>query len=96
MKALFIFLFILSPLLLFFGGCAPSPDREVRAFNACLTRHLQDAPLCEAPRQATQASALVSRIKIIKIGVTAMIISRRMVTASGLSLLVEITPTLRY
>ena len=45
-------LLILSPLLLLFCGCAPTPNRDVRAFNACLTRHPQDAPLCEAPRQA--------------------------------------------
>ena len=45
-------LLILSPLLPLFCGCAPSPDREVRSFNACLARHPQDAPLCEAPRQA--------------------------------------------
>jgi hypothetical protein len=45
-------LLILSPLLLLFCGCALSPDRDVRALNACLSRHPQDAPVCEAPRQA--------------------------------------------
>jgi hypothetical protein len=45
-------LLILSPLLLFFCGCASTPERDVRAYNTCLMRHPQDAPLCEAPRQA--------------------------------------------
>ena len=39
-------------LLLLLGGCGVAPDRNVQAFNACLIRHPQDAPLCEAPRRA--------------------------------------------
>ena len=42
------------PLLLLFGGCTLAPDRNLQAFNACLTRHPQDAPLCEAPLHAYQ------------------------------------------
>jgi hypothetical protein len=42
------------PLLLLFSGCGLAPDRDVWAFNTCRTRHPQDAPLCEAPRQAYQ------------------------------------------
>jgi hypothetical protein len=45
-------LLILSPVLLLFTGCGVTAERNVQAFNACLTRHPQDAPLCEAPRQA--------------------------------------------
>ena len=45
-------LLILSPLLLLFAGCSVSPDRYVRAFNACVARHAQDAVVCEAPLQA--------------------------------------------
>lgn len=45
-------LLILSPLLLLFTGCGVTQDRNVRAFNACLTRHAQDAVVCEAPLQA--------------------------------------------
>jgi hypothetical protein len=40
--------------LLLVSGCGIAPDRSVQAANACLTRHPQDAPLCEAPRQAYQ------------------------------------------
>jgi hypothetical protein len=39
-------------ILVLFGGCGVAPDRNLRAFNICLTRHPQDAPLCEGPRQA--------------------------------------------
>jgi hypothetical protein len=43
---------MMLPLLLLFSACGFTLDRNVRAFNACLTRHPEDAPLCEAPRQA--------------------------------------------
>jgi hypothetical protein len=48
---------LLSFLLLLFSGCSPTPDRNVRAFNACVTRHAQDAVVCEAPLQAYQVDA---------------------------------------
>jgi hypothetical protein len=56
-------LLILSPLLLFFCGCAFTSSRDVRAYNACLMRHPQDAPLCEGPRQAYEVElpALAAR-----------------------------------
>jgi hypothetical protein len=50
-------LLILSPLLLLFTGCGVTPERNVRAFNACLTRHAQDAVVCEAPLQAYEVNA---------------------------------------
>jgi hypothetical protein len=40
------------PFLLLVSGCGVAPDRSLQVFNACLIRHPQDAPLCEAPRQA--------------------------------------------
>src|SRR5690242_1646323 len=56
-------LLILSPLLLLFCGCVSNPNRDVRAFNACLTRHPQDDRLCEGPRQAYEVElpALAAR-----------------------------------
>jgi len=42
------------PFLLLVSGCGVAPDRSLQAANACLIRHPQDAPLCEAPRQAYQ------------------------------------------
>ena len=44
--------FAVLPCLLLFSACGLAPDREAQAFDNCLTRHPQDAPLCEAPRQA--------------------------------------------
>ena len=43
---------ILSRVLLLFVGCSLTPDRNVRAFNGCLTRHEQDAVVCDAPLHA--------------------------------------------
>jgi hypothetical protein len=43
---------ILAVLAIFLGGCSLAADRGVRAYNACLARHPQDAVLCEGPRQA--------------------------------------------
>jgi len=40
--------------LLLVSGCGVAPDRSPQVVNACLIRHPQDAPLCEAPRQAYQ------------------------------------------
>lgn len=45
-------LLILSPLLLLLTDCSVTSDGNVRAFNACLVRHAQDAVVCEAPLQA--------------------------------------------
>jgi hypothetical protein len=45
-------LLILSLLLLVFTSCGLTPDRDVRAFNACLMRHAQDSVVCDAPLQA--------------------------------------------
>ena len=42
------------PFLLLVSGCGVTSDRSLQAVNACLIRHPQDAPLCEAPRQAYQ------------------------------------------
>ena len=44
--------YTMLPLLLLFSGCGVAPDRDLQAFNTCMIRHAQDAPLCEAPRQA--------------------------------------------
>ena len=42
------------PFLLLVSGCGVAPDRSLQVVNACLMRHPQDAPLCEAPWQAYQ------------------------------------------
>ena len=48
----------LKPLLLVWvlsiavTGCGFATSRDVRAYNACITRHPQEVPVCEGPRQA--------------------------------------------
>jgi len=44
--------FAVFPCLLLVSACGLAPARDAQAFNNCLTRNPQDAPLCEAPRQA--------------------------------------------
>lgn len=51
------------PFLLLVSGCAVAPDRSLQAANACLIRHPQDAPLCEAPRQAYQIDLPVVAVR---------------------------------
>ena len=45
-------LIILSTLPVLVTGCGLAMDRNVRAYNTCLSRHPQDAVVCEGPRQA--------------------------------------------
>jgi hypothetical protein len=45
---------VVLPILLLFCGCAVTQDRDVRAYDACLARHPNETPLCEAPREAYQ------------------------------------------
>ena len=47
-------LLVVVPILLFFCGCTVTQDRGVQAYNACLLRHPNETPLCEAPRDAYQ------------------------------------------
>ena len=48
---------IASALLLIVSGCGILPDRDVRAYDACLGRHAQDPLVCEAPLQAYRVDA---------------------------------------
>jgi hypothetical protein len=34
------------------AGCSVPVERDVRAYDACTSRHPQEAALCEGPRQA--------------------------------------------
>ena len=45
-------LMILSTLPVLVTGCGLCMDRDVRAYNTCLSRHPQDAVVCEGLRQA--------------------------------------------
>ena len=48
-------LLIVSLLSILLSGCGFAGGRDVRAYNSCLTRHPQDAVVCEGPRQAYEA-----------------------------------------
>ena len=50
-------LLIASALSLIVSACSLSVDRETRAYNGCLARHPQEAPVCEGPRQAYEVDA---------------------------------------
>jgi len=39
------------------AGCSLAVDSDVRAYNACLSRHPKDAVICEGPRQAYEVGA---------------------------------------
>ena len=43
---------ILSGFLIALTSCGIATSRDIRAYNTCLARHLQEAALCEGPRQA--------------------------------------------
>jgi hypothetical protein len=45
-------LFIASALTIVLTACGFLAERDVRAYNACMSRHPQEAPLCEGPSQA--------------------------------------------
>jgi hypothetical protein len=45
-------LLITSALALVLSGCSLVANRDVRAYNACMVRHSQEAAVCEGPRQA--------------------------------------------
>jgi hypothetical protein len=45
-------LFIASALAIVLTACGLPAERDVRAYAACMSRHPQEAALCEGPRQA--------------------------------------------
>ena len=59
-------LLIASALLLIVTACSTAPDRDARAYNACIVRHAEDPLVCEGPRQAYRvvASDLPSRAAV--------------------------------
>ena len=45
-------LVVVSALAILVTGCGLPAGRDVRAYDACMSRHPQEAALCEGPRQA--------------------------------------------
>jgi hypothetical protein len=51
----------ISALALLLSGCSLAANRDVQAYNACLSRHAQDVVVCEGPRQAYEADLSAHR-----------------------------------
>ena len=45
-------LLMASAVAVLLTGCGLLAERDVRAYDACVSRHPQDQPLCEGPREA--------------------------------------------
>jgi hypothetical protein len=45
-------LLMTSAVAIVLTGCSLPAERNVRAYDACMSRHPQSAPLCEGPREA--------------------------------------------
>ena len=51
----------ISAVSILLAGCSLPAERDVRAYHACMSRHQQDAALCEGPRQAYEIDTSMSR-----------------------------------
>jgi hypothetical protein len=51
----------ISAVSILLTGCSLPAERDVRAYHACMSRHQQDAALCEGPRQAYEIDTSMSR-----------------------------------
>ena len=56
-------LLIVPALAIVLAGCGLPADRDVRAYDACMSRHPQEAPLCEGPRQAYEVDTSTFQAK---------------------------------
>ena len=45
-------LMMASAVAIVLTGCSLPAERNVRVYDACISRHPQDEPLCEGPREA--------------------------------------------
>ena len=61
-------LLILSTLAIVLTGCSLPSGRDVRAYNACVSRHPREAALCEGPRQAYEVDAITLQAREAAIG----------------------------
>jgi len=58
-------LLIASALLLIVTACSTFPDRDARAYNACIVRHAEDPLVCEGPRQAYELEPSIARARSV-------------------------------
>ena len=52
-------------------GCGSPASRDVLAYDACITRHPQEAALCEGPRQAYQLDPAAFQARVAAPGTLA-------------------------
>jgi hypothetical protein len=57
-----------SVLAITLTGCGFATSRDVRAYNACITRHPQEVPVCEGPRQAYELDPTGFQARAIAVG----------------------------
>jgi hypothetical protein len=57
-------LLIVSAFLVVLSGCGVGMGRDVRAYNACVARHPQDAVVCEGPRQAYEVDRTIVQARL--------------------------------
>ena len=50
-----------SAVSILLSGCSLPAERDVRAYHACMSRHQQEAALCEGPRQAYEIDTSMSQ-----------------------------------
>ena len=51
----------ISTVSILLAGCSLPAERDVRAYHACMSRHQQEAALCEGPRQAYEIDTSMSQ-----------------------------------
>jgi hypothetical protein len=64
-------LLIASAVAIVLTGCGLPAGRDVRAYDTCMSRHPQEAPLCEGPRQAYEVDTSTFQAKAAAIGAPA-------------------------
>ena len=64
-------LLIASAIAIALTGCGGSAGRDVRAYDACMSRHPQEAALCEGPRQAYEVDTSTFQAKAAAISAPA-------------------------
>jgi hypothetical protein len=64
-------LFIASALTIVLTACGLPAERDVRAYDGCMSRHPQEAALCEGPRQAYEVDTATFQARAAAYGLPA-------------------------
>ena len=60
-------LLMASMVAMLLTGCGLPAERNVRPYDACISRHPQDEPLCEGPREAYEVDMSIYQARAIAI-----------------------------